>query len=100
MKKGIVLGLALSFALSGLHAQNIEEAKQAIDAEQYAKAKGILEQLVQKTSKRGGENYFWLGRVHIINENLDSAKIVFDQGIAADPKKPAEPSRAGNYRFI
>lgn len=86
MKKGIVLGLALSFALSGLHAQNIEEAKQAIDAEQYAKAKGILEQLVEKTSKRGGENYFWLGRVHIVNENLDSAKIVFEQGIAADPK--------------
>lgn len=86
MKKGIVLGLALSFALTGLQAQNIDDAKRAIDAEQYAKAKGILEDLVEKTSRRGGENYFWLGRVHLVNENLDSARIVFNQGLEADPK--------------
>lgn len=86
MKKGIVLGLALSFAFSALQAQNIDDAKKAIDAEQYAKAKGILEGLIEKTSRRGGENYFWLGRVHLVNENLDSAKIVFSQGLEADSR--------------
>lgn len=85
MKRTLLLGIALSFVIGGLRAQSIEDARKAIDAEQFAKARGILETLIKNQPKRG-ENYFSLGRVHIYNEHLDSARIVFEQGLAADPK--------------
>lgn len=85
MKKAILLGASLLFLLTGLKAQSLDDAKKAIDAEQYALAKGILEELVQKRPKRG-ENYFYLGQIHLTNENLDSAKVVFSNGLSADPR--------------
>ena len=85
MKKAILLGASLVFLLTGLQAQSLDDAKKAIDAEQYALAKGILENLVQKQPKKG-ENYFYLGQIHLTNEHLDSAKTVFSNGISADSR--------------
>lgn len=85
MKKAILLGASLVFMLTGLKAQSLDDAKKALEEEQYARAKGILENLVQKQAKKG-ENYFYLGQVYLKNDYLDSAKHVFEQGRAADPK--------------
>ncbi|MFC3196006.1 hypothetical protein ACFOET_00135 [Parapedobacter deserti] len=85
MKKAMIWGISLAFVVTGVQAQSLDDAKKAIDAEQYARAKGMLETLVKNKSK-DGENYFYLGLVHIYNDHPDSASTVFEQGLAADPK--------------
>jgi len=82
----LVLSLLLAGAISSASAQNIKDAKAAIKAEQYDKAKGILEQLVVKKAK-DGEGYFYLGQIHLINDKIDSAAIVFNNGLTNAPKE-------------
>jgi len=85
MKKAMIWGISLAFVVTGVRAQSLDDAKKALDAEQFAQAKTMLETLV-KNKPKDGENYFYLGLVYIHNEHLDSALTVFDQGLAADPK--------------
>jgi tetratricopeptide (TPR) repeat protein len=85
MKRVVNTGLALAFIVTSAFAQNLNDAKLAIDAEQYEKAKGMLKTLVANQGKKG-ENYFYLGQVYLLTDNPDSAKIVFDQGLQAVPK--------------
>lgn len=74
----------LSLLLVGfsLQAQDLEQAKQAIDAEQYQNAKNILKSLVESNPDRG-ENYFYLADVYLIQKSQDSAKIYLDRGLQA-----------------
>lgn len=74
----------LSLLLIGfsLQAQDLEQAKQAIDAEQYQKAKTILKSLVASNPEKG-ENYFYLADVYLIQKNADSAKIYLNKGLQA-----------------
>lgn len=65
-----------------LQAQDLEQAKQAIDAEQYQNAKNILKSLVESNPDRG-ENYFYLADVYLIQKSQDSAKIYLDRGLQA-----------------
>jgi len=81
----MIWGISLAFVVTGVQAQSLDDAKKAIDAEQFAQAKQMLETLV-KNKPKDGENYFYLGLVYIENDHLDSAKTLFDQGLAADPK--------------
>lgn len=85
MKKAMIWGISLAFVVTGVHAQSLDDAKKAIDAEQFAQAKSMLETLV-KNKPKDGSNYFYLGLVYIHNEHLDSAAAIFDQGLVADPK--------------
>lgn len=66
-------------------AQSTNEAQQAIDAEQYQKARQQLQQLIVKEPAKD-ENYFYLGWVYVLQDYPDSAKVVFGKGITADPK--------------
>jgi tetratricopeptide (TPR) repeat protein len=84
-KKAITLSLGLVVMGSASFAQNLNDAKKAIDAEQYAKATSMLKSLVNSQAGKG-ENYFNLGDVYLHNQYVDSAKAVFNKGIAADPK--------------
>ena len=84
-KKAITLSLGLVVMGSASFAQNLSDAKKAIDAEQYAKATSMLKSLVSSQAGKG-ENYFNLGDVYLHNEYVDSAKAVFTKGITADPK--------------
>lgn len=84
-KKAITLSLGLVVMGSASFAQNLNDAKKAIDAEQYAKATSMLKSLVNSQATKG-ENYFNLGDVYLRNDYIDSAKAVFNKGIAADPK--------------
>jgi tetratricopeptide (TPR) repeat protein len=84
-KKAINIGLALSFVVSGSFAQSIKDAKEAMNAEQYEKAKTMLKGLVTKQASKG-ENYFYLGQVFLKTDNPDSAKNVFQNGVTADAK--------------
>lgn len=85
-KKTMALGAGLVLMGStAAFAQSLDDAKKAIDAEQYQKATGMLKQLIASKAK-DGENYYWLGRVQLLNDDLDSARATFTAGTTADPK--------------
>jgi len=88
MKKSkLVLSLLMAAGTVGsVCAQSLKDAKTAMAAEQFDKAKGILQNLVDKKPK-AGENYFYLGLVHLINDKADSAEYVFGRGLANAPKE-------------
>ncbi|WP_114938943.1 tetratricopeptide repeat protein [Mucilaginibacter endophyticus] len=70
---------------SSVFAQSLADAKKAIDAEQYQKAESMLKTLTT-TQPTKDENFFYLGWVYIKQDYSDSAKVVFNKGIAANPK--------------
>ncbi|WP_237249523.1 tetratricopeptide repeat protein [Sphingobacterium faecale] len=81
------MSLLLAGAVVGTaSAQSLKDAQAAIDAEQYDKAKGILQNLVEKKAK-DGENYFYLGQIYLINEKVDSAAMIFNNGLTNAPKE-------------
>lgn len=84
-KKSIGIGVAFVFVASSALAQSIKDAKVAINAEQYDKAKTMLKGLVQKQANKG-ENYFYLGQVYLKTDNPDSAKVIFQDGLQKDTK--------------
>ncbi|WP_353088942.1 hypothetical protein [Flavobacterium sp.] len=63
-------------------AQDLDQAKKAIDAEQYDKAKSILKSII-KTKPTDGKAAFLLGNVYLKQSVEDSAKIAFDKGLTA-----------------
>lgn len=76
---------ALVFIGSSVFAQSLADAKKAIDAEQYQKAKTMLKNLTV-TQPTSDENWFYLGWVYIKQDYADSAKAAFNKGIAINPK--------------
>ncbi|AOM76815.1 tetratricopeptide repeat protein [Pedobacter steynii] len=84
-KKAITLSLGLVVMGSASFAQSLNDAKKAVDAEQYQKATSMLKALVKSQASKG-ENYFNLGDVYLRMDYVDSARAVFTQGVAADPK--------------
>jgi len=86
IKKNIALatGLLLMGSTASF-AQSLADAKKAIDAEQYQKATSMLKTLVTNQPKEG-DNYFNLGKVYLLTDNIDSARAAFTNGTTADPK--------------
>jgi Tfp pilus assembly protein PilF len=86
MIKRIAMSItALVFIGSSVFAQSLADAKKAIDAEQYQKAKTMLKNLTV-TQPTSDENFFYLGWTYIKQDYTDSAKAAFNKGIAANPK--------------
>jgi tetratricopeptide (TPR) repeat protein len=77
--------LGLVFMGSSVFAQSLADAKKAIDAEQYQKAKSMLKNLTVTQSTKD-ENYFYLGLVYLKQEYADSARATFNKGVAVNPK--------------
>lgn len=69
-------------SVTALQAQDVEQAKKAIDAEQYEKAKTMLKAVVQ-SKPTDGRAAFLLGKVYLKQDIEDSAKVVFQKGITA-----------------
>ncbi|MGZ3811535.1 MAG: tetratricopeptide repeat protein [Mucilaginibacter sp.] len=78
-------GLGLVCMGSSVFAQSLADAKKAIDAEQFQKAKSMLKNLIVTQSTKD-ENYFYLGWVYIKQDYVDSAKAVFQKGLGVNPK--------------
>lgn len=78
-------GFGLVFMGSSVFAQSLADAKKAIDAEQYQKAKSMLKNLVT-TQPTKDENFFYLGWVYIKQDYPDSAKALFQKGLAVNPQ--------------
>ncbi|RYF21518.1 MAG: tetratricopeptide repeat protein [Flavobacteriales bacterium] len=86
IKKNIALatGLLLMGSTASF-AQSLADAKKAIDAEQFQKATSMLKTLVANQPKEG-DNYFNLGKVYLLTDEIDSARAAFTNGTTADPK--------------
>jgi predicted Zn-dependent protease len=91
MKKFKFLGLSLLF-FGIAAAQDANEAKRAIDAEQYQKAKTTLKNLMAATPDEG-KNYFLMGDIYLKQKEQDSAAIYFNKGKAV--KNNAEYNTIG-----
>ena len=72
-------------------AQDIAQSKKAIDAEQYEKAKSMLQSIVNADADNGYAT-FLLGNVYLEQDKQDSAKIYFDKGKTR--------KNNGNYNYI
>lgn len=82
MNKIKVLSIAFVALTSVVQAQDIQDAKKSIDAEQLEKAKGLLKSIV-KDNPGDGEAFLLLGNTYLAQNVADSAKIAFDSGLKA-----------------
>ncbi|HTN20619.1 MAG TPA: hypothetical protein VL125_09095 [Pelobium sp.] len=83
--KKIALGtMSVMFIASATKAQSLEDARKAVNAEQFQKAKSLFANLVK--NQPTPENYFYYGDLYLQLNMPDSAKAVFQKGIAADDK--------------
>ncbi|HLA55205.1 MAG TPA: tetratricopeptide repeat protein [Flavobacterium sp.] len=80
MNKLKIFSIALMATATYSQAQDLDQAKKAIDAEQYEKAKTILKSVIQ-TKPSNGRAAFLLGNVYLQQNIADSAKIYFDKGL-------------------
>ncbi|SFD41764.1 tetratricopeptide repeat protein [Flavobacterium phragmitis] len=86
MNKLKIFSLALVASATAAKAQDINQAKKAIDAEQFDKAKSILKSII-KSKPSDGEANFVLGNVYLNQSVVDSAKISYNNGLQASDKK-------------
>jgi thioredoxin-like negative regulator of GroEL len=78
-----------------LQAQDINQAKKTIDAEQFQTAKTTLKSIVKDDSSNGAA--FSLGNVYLAQNVADSAAIAYKSGLNA--KKEAHLYRSRSARF-
>jgi tetratricopeptide (TPR) repeat protein len=81
MNKFKIFSIAFLTSVTIGFAQDINQAKKAIDAEQYEKAKSILKSIIQSSPINGRANFI-LGNVYLIQSVTDSAKIAYQKGLA------------------
>lgn len=82
MNKFKIFSLALVATTFVAKAQDLEPAKKAIDAEQFEKAKSMLQSVIAAKPTNGRAS-FLLGNIYLKQNVADSAKIYFEKGLAA-----------------
>lgn len=82
MNKLKIFSVALLATAGVSNAQDLDQAKKAIDAEQFEKAKAMLKSIVQ-AKPANGRAAFLLGNIYLQQNIADSAKIYFQKGTAA-----------------
>ena len=80
--KFTTFSVALLASAFTMQAQDINQAKKAIDAEQFESAKSILKSII-KDKPSNGNAFFTLGNIYLTQNVQDSAKIYFQNGLAA-----------------
>ncbi|WP_231458748.1 MULTISPECIES: hypothetical protein [unclassified Pedobacter] len=99
LKKAITLNVGLVLMGSAVFAQSLNDAKKAIDAEQYQKATSMLKTLVNSQASNG-DNYYNLGLVYLKTGYIDSARAVFTKGTTADPKNASNFAGLGEADLL
>jgi len=82
MNKVKIFSIALLTSVTLSYAQDLDQAKKTIDAEQFEKAKGILKAIIN-TNPDNGKAAFLLGSVYLNQNSADSAKIYFQKGLVS-----------------
>jgi tetratricopeptide (TPR) repeat protein len=81
MNKVKILSIAVLAVVATGRAQDLNQAKKAIDAEQFESAKTILKSIIAVKPTNGTAD-FYLGNVYLLQNNADSAKIYYQKGLA------------------
>ena len=82
MNKVKILSIALlAIAATTSRAQDINQAKKAIDAEQFESAKTILKSIINAKPTNGTAD-FYLGNVYLLQNSADSATTYYQKGLA------------------
>ena len=81
MNKFKIFSVALLASVTVSQAQDLNQVKKAIDAEQFDKAKSMLKSIIQAKPSNGRAS-FLLGNIYLNQSVTDSAKIYFQKGIA------------------
>ncbi|MGB3075716.1 MAG: tetratricopeptide repeat protein, partial [Chitinophagales bacterium] len=84
MKIRVTVAVLLLYVFT-TSAQTTEDGIKAIDYENYGTAKRIFNQLIRQ-NPLDARNYYYLGQAHNWLGQLDSARIAYSAGAAADPK--------------
>ena len=87
IRRAVQACLVAGLTVTAAFAQNLGDAKKAIDAEQYQQAKTILKKLIA-AQPAAGENYFYLGNVYLKTDYPDSAKASYTKGVSASAEYP------------
>ena len=87
LKKLVYTTCGLALVSLPAFSQSLAQAIKATDAEQYQKSKSMLKALI-KSEPGNAANYFYLGNVYRQSDYIDSAKMVYKQGIAANANFP------------
>jgi len=82
MNKFKIFSITFLIASAVGQAQDIEQAKKSLDAEQFEKAKAMLKSII-KTNPNNGKATFLLGNIYLKQNIEDSAKIFFQKGLGA-----------------
>ncbi len=82
MNRFKIFSFAFITASAVAQAQDIDQAKKAMDAEQYEKAKSMLKNIIQ-SKPDNGKATFLLGNIYLKQNIEDSAKIFFQKGLSA-----------------
>ena len=86
MKNRIII--LASLCLSNiLNAQSLVEAKLLAYNEQFEAASSMYKTIVEKFPTKG-DNWFYFGESLLQNDNQDSAKVAYSEGIKYDPSNP------------
>ena len=80
MNKLKFFSIAFLTSVTFVFAQDLSQARKAVDAEQYENAKSILKSII-KTNPIDGRANFILGNVYLIQSVTDSAKIAYQNGL-------------------
>lgn len=80
MNKFKIFSFLVLATVTVTNAQDIEQAKKTIDAEQFEKAKSMLKSLIQ-AKPSNGKATFLLGNIYLKQDIEDSAKIYFQKGL-------------------
>lgn len=85
IKRALNIVAALFLMAGFAYSQSINDARKAIEIEQYEKAKAILSMLAQNPAT-AAESHYYMGDVYLKTVEPDSAKVFFDKGVAANPQ--------------
>ncbi len=77
-----ILSIALLSSVFIGQAQDIDQVKKAIDAEQFQSAKTTLKSIISSDPSQG-KAFFLLGNIYLYQHVVDSATIVYKQGLSA-----------------
>jgi len=99
LKKVFKVIASVSFVSSFATAQSVEQGIRLIEIEKFSSAKRELSAVLAKTPTEANAN-FYLGKIYLKENKLDSAAMQFEKGIVSAPKNPLNFVGKGTIAWI
>lgn len=87
MKKLTILFLSILVAAQGILAQSVDEVKRALYYGRTVTAKATIDKLLAANPKNA-EAIYWLGQMHLANDDVAGAKAVYQNALNAGVNEP------------